>query len=38
MTTGDWLVLVGGIAAIAWVNWYFFLAAAPPKRGRPGDE
>jgi plastocyanin domain-containing protein len=26
MTTTDWIVLVGGIAAIAWVNWYFFLA------------
>ena len=28
----DWLVIVAGIAAIAWVNWYFFLAgrsAAP---------
>ena len=22
----DWLVVVAGIAAIAWVNWYFFLA------------
>ena len=22
----DWLVVTGGIAAIAWVNWYFFLA------------
>ena len=27
MITGtDWLVIVGGLAAIAWVNWYFFLA------------
>jgi len=22
----EWLVVLGGIAAIAWVNWYFFLA------------
>lgn len=22
----DVLVILGGIAAIAWVNWYFFLA------------
>lgn len=26
MSTIHWLVLVFGIAAIAWVNWYFFLA------------
>jgi plastocyanin domain-containing protein len=29
MTAADSAVLVGGVAAIAWVNWYFFLA----KRG-----
>jgi hypothetical protein len=22
----DWLVIAAGIAAIAWVNWYFFVA------------
>ena len=22
----DWIVIVAGLAAIAWVNWYFFLA------------
>jgi plastocyanin domain-containing protein len=22
----DWLVILGGLAAIAWVNWYFFVA------------
>lgn len=27
MDTSEWLVLLGGVAAIAWVNWYFFLAA-----------
>jgi hypothetical protein len=25
----DWLVIAGGIAAIVWVCWYFFLAARP---------
>jgi hypothetical protein len=31
MTMTDWLVIAGGIAAIAWVNWYFFLAGASPR-------
>lgn len=31
MTTAELVVIVGGIAAIAWVNWYFFVA------GRRGD-
>src|SRR5258706_7924051 len=26
MHGSDWLVLLGGIAAISWVNWYFFFA------------
>lgn len=26
MTSSEWLVVFGGIAAIAWVNWYFFFA------------
>jgi plastocyanin domain-containing protein len=26
MTGSEWLVIASGIAAIAWVNWYFFLA------------
>jgi plastocyanin domain-containing protein len=26
MSTTDWLVLVAGIGAIAWVNWYFLFA------------
>jgi plastocyanin domain-containing protein len=26
MTTADWIVIAAGLAAIAWVNWYFFLA------------
>ena len=28
----DWLVIVAGVAAIAWVNWYFFVA------GRSGEK
>ena len=27
MSATDWLVIVAGLAAIGWVNWYFFLAA-----------
>ena len=26
MSATDWIVVVGGIATIVWVNWYFFLA------------
>ena len=26
MNGTEWLVMLGGAAAIAWVNWYFFLA------------
>lgn len=26
MTTLEWVVVLGGVAAIVWVNWYFFLA------------
>lgn len=26
MTAAEWAVLGGGIAAIVWVNWYFFFA------------
>lgn len=26
MTASDWLVVAAGVAAIAWVNWYFFFA------------
>ena len=38
MTMIDWVVLAAGVAAIAWVNWYFFLAergAPARKRSRP---
>jgi len=43
MTIGgtDWLVILAGLAAIAWVNWYFFVAGRTPAAavsvgGRPG--
>ena len=26
MNTSEWIVLFAGVASIAWVNWYFFLA------------
>jgi hypothetical protein len=26
MNATDWLVIVGGLAAITWINWYFFLS------------
>jgi plastocyanin domain-containing protein len=29
VNTLDWIVILAGIAAIAWVNWYFFLARRP---------
>jgi plastocyanin domain-containing protein len=41
MSPIDWLVLAGGTAGIAWVNWYFFLAergaaVAAPAGGAAG--
>ena len=26
MSATEWLVVAGGVATIAWINWYFFLA------------
>jgi plastocyanin domain-containing protein len=26
MSTAQWVVLIAGLAAIVWVNWYFFVA------------
>lgn len=26
MSTTDWVVVLGGVVAIGWVNWYFFFA------------
>jgi hypothetical protein len=34
MTTADLVVIVGGVAAIAWVNWYFFVGG---RRGKGID-
>jgi plastocyanin domain-containing protein len=36
MTATDWVVVVGGIAAIVWVNWYFFLAERSAAVAIPG--
>jgi hypothetical protein len=33
MTVADWIVVVAGIGAIGWVNWYFFVA---PRRAESG--
>jgi plastocyanin domain-containing protein len=42
MTGTEWLVVAGGAAAIAWINWYFFLAqpataTAAPAAGAAGQ-
>jgi plastocyanin domain-containing protein len=29
MTPMEWIVIAAGVAAILWVNWYFFLARRP---------
>jgi hypothetical protein len=34
MTTADLVVILGGVAAIGWVNWYFFVAG---RRGESGS-
>jgi len=26
VTVGDWIVVAAGVAAIVWINWYFFLS------------
>ena len=39
MSAADWLVVAGGLAAIVWVNWYFFFAqraAASASTGASG--
>ena len=41
MGANDWAVLVAGVAGIAWVNWYFFLAergSAAAARGPGGAQ
>lgn len=32
MSATDWIVIVAGLAAMGWVNWYFFVA---PRRAAP---
>ena len=29
MSASDWIVIVAAVAAMAWVNWWFFLARSP---------
>ncbi|HEX8359830.1 MAG TPA: cupredoxin domain-containing protein [Longimicrobium sp.] len=36
MDATDWLVISGGVAAIAWVNWYFFVAGRTPAHAATG--
>ncbi len=36
MTLADWLVIAAGVAAIVWVNWYFFFAERQAARAREG--
>jgi hypothetical protein len=35
MSGTDWLVVAAGVAAIGWVNWYFFVASRPATMRRP---
>ena len=39
MSGTEWMVLLGGVAAIVWVNWYFFLAGSTrtPVRERAAE-
>jgi hypothetical protein len=34
VTGADWIVVAGALAAIAWVNWYFFVASRPARSRR----
>jgi hypothetical protein len=35
MSSIEWTVIIGGLTAMAWINWYFFMApAAAGKRER----
>jgi hypothetical protein len=41
MSRSEWLVAIAGVALIAWINWYFFLAGktvdktTPPPKDAP---
>ena len=37
MNPTDWIVVVAGIAAITWVNWYFFVARRPAVMAKAGE-
>ena len=36
MSAMEWVVILAGIAAIAWVNWYFFLSHGPVAQAAAG--
>lgn len=39
MSMMEWIVIIGGISSIAWINWYFFLARQPVSNaGIDGEE
>ena len=35
MSRIEWLVAIAGVALIAWINWYFFLAGKPADKSTP---
>lgn len=37
MTMMEWTVIIGGLTAIAWINWYFFLAQAMAEKRAQQD-
>jgi plastocyanin domain-containing protein len=36
VSASDWIAIFAGLAAIAWVNWWFFLARRPAASARAG--
>jgi hypothetical protein len=34
MSGTDWIVVAAGLAAIGWVNWYFFVASRRSGAGK----
>jgi hypothetical protein len=37
VSAGDWIAIALGIAAIVWVNWYFFRAEPRAERSAGAD-
>lgn len=37
MSLSEWTVILGGLTAIAWINWYFFMAQAAKAGRRPTE-